>query len=76
MIPISSIPIEQYFEVEIDDIDESSFYVGKAIKDSLTSSSVWQIRKIVEDGDVVTELYADDSTRYNKVWDDRLSYAY
>lgn len=40
MIPVNSIPIELNLITEVDDIDDYSFYVGKAIKGSDTSDSV------------------------------------
>ena len=76
MIPVNHVPVNQTFDVNIDDIAINSFYVGKALKGSNSGDSVWQIRKITETGDNVTVSYADDSTRYNKVWDDRSSYTY
>jgi len=64
-------------DVLIDDIDLSSFYVGRAITGTATSASLWQVKKVVEQsGDIIVFQFADGSHARNKCWDDRTSYTY
>lgn len=51
-------------------------YVGKASLNSATNSAVWQIRKISQDGTVLSILYADGDDSFDNVWDNRASLVY
>jgi len=64
-------------QVLIDDVDNSTFYLGRSVRGSATSDAVWRILKIVEDsgGDVFFQ-YANGTIAFDKVWDDRATYAY
>ena len=68
--------VEPDFEIKIDEVSATTTYVGEAGPGRATSAAVWRIRKIDISGTVTTESYADKSTDFNKVWDDRLSYSY
>jgi len=53
-------------------------YIGKALVKSQAGESVWQIKKITYDANLnPTKIsYAEDSTAFDKEWDERTSYAY
>lgn len=53
-------------------------YLGRAEAGSATSDNVWQIRKLVYDGNnnVVSMLLAGGTRNYKSVWDDRASLSY
>jgi len=53
-------------------------YVGKALAGKASSGADWQIQKLVYDasGRVTNVYFADDSTDYNKIWDNRSTYTY
>lgn len=64
---------------EVTYIDESSStttYIGKAGIGTSTSSSSWQIKKILISGTVTSITYAGGTDNYNQVWDDRASLSY
>lgn len=68
---------ETMYSKRVDFINDNLLYRGEAIPGSSTSSSVWRIRKIVisVDGDI-QEVWADGSSEFIKIWDNRLSYTY
>jgi len=51
-------------------------YVGYAEAGSVTSGSVWAIKRIVESGQDVVITWADGDKDYNNIWDNRLSLTY
>jgi hypothetical protein len=52
-------------------------YLGIALPNVATSSSGWQIRKMVYSGsDVVAILFAGGTSDFDKVWDLRTTYSY
>ena len=53
-------------------------YIGQAVPGSIKSASVWQIKKLVYDGNGnVTDIqYADSVTTFTKIWNNRASYSY
>lgn len=51
-------------------------YVGKAALNSSTNTPVWQIRKISQNGTVLSILYAEGNDNFDNVWDDRASLVY
>ena len=53
-------------------------YIGTSLAGNLSSKAVWKIRKCAYDAsDNITLIsYADDSTAYNKIWDNREGYSY
>ena len=52
-------------------------YIGYAKPGSSSSSSVWQIKKLIYTGDSVTAiLFANGDTKFDKIWDNRTSYSY
>ena len=55
-----------------------AIYIGLAIPGTATSAAKWLIKQINYDGNgfTVSILFADSSTDFNKVWDDRVGYDY
>jgi hypothetical protein len=60
----------------VDTVDSTTTYVGIAPRQSLTSSSKWQISKVVTNGTIIYEKYPNGSDAFKFVWDDRASYTY
>lgn len=62
-------------ETQLVDITGNDIYIGYAIPGTLTTDSTWKIQKI----NLVNPIsikWADSSTLYNKVWNDRSTYTY
>jgi hypothetical protein len=54
--------------------DLGILYIGHTPAfDQLTTKPQWQIKRITYDGDIITNLYANDA-KYNCVWDNRATY--
>ena len=53
-------------------------YIGIALPGTADSSAGWQIRKVTYNGDNnPTDIdFANNSTKFDKSWDDRSSYSY
>ncbi len=52
-------------------------YIGQAKVGALASQPVWQIRKVTSlPGPDVTIQYANGSTAWDSIWDNRESYTY
>lgn len=62
------------------DATTEDFYIGEVVPGTLTSTAAWRVRRrriLSVGGEVdVQETYADGSGSFDKVWDDRLSFAY
>ena len=54
----------------------STTYLGYAEAGSITSGSVWAIKRIVESGQDVVITWADGDKDYNNIWDNRLALTY
>lgn len=65
------------YSKRLDVVSDSVTYKGEAPVGSLEASAVWRIRKYQfgVDGDV-TELWADGSALFDKIWGNRVSYSY
>lgn len=61
---------------QIDFVGETVIYKGEALPGSLTSASVWRVRKLTLTGDDVAETWADGDSNFDNVWDDRVSLSY
>jgi hypothetical protein len=61
----------------IDFVGDNEFYKGEALVGSLVTDSAWRINKttISQDGDV-SEMWAEGTADFNKVWEDRASLSY
>lgn len=67
--------IQETNEKVIVDTQGNYIYIGYAIPGTATSVSTWKIKR-VDTGSPITIYWADSSTLYNKVWDDRTTYTY
>jgi len=54
----------------------STTYLGYADAGSLTSASVWGIKKIIEISNDVSITWADGNTNFDNIWDNRLTLTY
>lgn len=63
-------------EVMVDAGDANGVYVGEAGAGSALGSAVWRIMKIIKSGTTTSVKYADNSTSFNKEWDERANYTY
>lgn len=61
---------------QIDFVGETVIYKGEAVPGSLTSASVWRVRKLTLTGDDVAETWADGNANFDNVWDNRISLTY
>lgn len=59
-------------------IDEAgaNTYIGIASVGSSSASPLWKIKRINEAGAATIVSWADGSTSFDKVWNDRLTYNY
>lgn len=60
----------------IDENSETVTYLGKSQMGTATSSSAWQIKRIMVSGSVTSIQYAGGSANYSFAWDDRSSLSY
>lgn len=68
---------ETMYSKRVDFISDNLLYRGEAVPGSSPNSAVWRIRKITIAGDGdIEEIWADGSTEFTKVWDNRFSYTY
>jgi len=51
-------------------------YVGESAIGSPESGAVWRIQKITQIGSVLEILWANGSSEFNNIWDDRISLSY
>ena len=59
-------------------IDDQSpiLYVGEAAPGSGTDEPVWRIKRIEEDGMLTTIAWANSTTSFSSIWDDREGLTY
>lgn len=68
--------LKREFAIVVDDTTTASVtYVGKARPGSVTSSAVWQVKKIDQTSGVVI-TWADGNTLFDNIWDNRASLSY
>ncbi len=60
----------------IDDASSTISYFGEALAGSLTSGAVWRIYRWEESGTSSYKRFADGSTNFDKIWDNRATYDY
>lgn len=65
------------YQVKIDDKENGITYIGKALPGLLSSSAVWQIKRVDETADPDLDiLFADGVNTFTKIWDNRETYSY
>lgn len=62
--------------VLVDQVSTSLSYVGYAIFDALTNQSKWLIFRLQVSGTVTNKSFANTTTAYDKIWNDRATYTY
>ena len=62
--------------IQLDEVDTSTTYIGEAEPGSLTSNSVWRIKRIIETGPDSEITWADGDSDFDNIWDNRLSLTY
>lgn len=67
--------VREVDEVQLIDITGNDIYIGFAIPGTSQSVASWKIKKI-NTNNPISILWADSSTLYNKVWNDRATYTY
>ena len=66
-----------YTQMIENDVDGRPTYIGEASPGSLTSASVWRIKKITyTDGFASSITWAGGVNSFTKEWDDRATYVY
>lgn len=66
-------------EVQYDKLVDSSgdyTYIGEALPGSVKSNAVWRIKRLLENGDDLEIIWADNTAEFTKSWDDRATYEY
>lgn len=64
------------YTVLLDQVSDTLTYVGKAAPRSSTASPVWQVKRILTEGTVLSVEYASGDDTFTNVWDDRASLVY
>lgn len=67
--------IRETDETQLIDVAGANIYLGYAIPGTTTSNPSWKIKR-VNTSNPISIKWADSSTLYNKVWDDRSTYTY
>lgn len=62
--------------LQLDEASASVTYVGNATPGSVTSSAVWQVKKITITGADIAITWADGDAEFDNVWDDRATLTY
>jgi hypothetical protein len=70
-IPVTS----SSYAARVDDLT-SVMYIGKATSGSSDASSVWQIKRIVFSGTTTDTTWANGSTTFNNIWNNRAALSY
>lgn len=68
-------PDTENYIIKIDTVGNTT-YIGKAVRSSITSNPVWQIKRITEIGQDTDIEWADGLDTFTKIYDARASYSY
>lgn len=71
---VNSTPVE--FATRVDEASSTVIYIGQAIPGSQDSAAMWLIKKIIISGATVSTLYANGSSAYDQVWNNRAALTY
>ena len=67
----------QVYSKRTDFVGTTIIYRAEAEPGTLESAALWRIRKLIlATDDDVTELWADGTATFNKIWTDRATYNY
>ncbi len=64
------------YEINVDEVDADTTYVGYARPGSDTSDGVWKIKRILIVGTETQIEWAESNALFDKIWDDRASLIY
>jgi hypothetical protein len=64
------------FSKRVDFINDNMVFRGEAAVSATDSSPVWRIKKITISNEDVVETWANGTSLFDKVWDNRLQYSY
>lgn len=67
---------DEVYDVETDFSTPGIYYIGQAAVGSLTSDSVWRIRKVTETPTGTSIDWAGGTAEFVHSWDDRLTITY
>jgi hypothetical protein len=67
---------DEVFDVESDFSVPGVYYIGQAPVGSLTSDAVWRIRKVTETPTGTSIDWANGTSEFIHIWDDRLTITY
>lgn len=68
---------EQNFALQYDNTGVGGVsYIGEAVPGSITSASVWRIKRMTETGPNVAIVWADGDASFDNIWDNRASLSY
>jgi len=63
--------------VLVDEVSTTEYYVGTSNNGSITSGEIWQIKRIIKQGNVWSLAeYPNGSQEFSFVWEDRAGYSY
>ena len=62
--------------MQYDYIDATTSYRGEAVPGTATSAALWRVQRITITGDDLVIEWADGSSDFTQIWDDRLSLTY
>lgn len=62
--------------VRIDQVDANTLYIGEALPGADPSAAVWRVRKFLTSGSVSSMLYANGTSAFTNVWDNRTGLSY
>jgi hypothetical protein len=74
--PAGSGAEEEMLDLEVDQSVPGVVYIGQAAPGTPASSAGWRIKKITDNGTLVSVDWAGGSAAFSYVWNNRLSYTY
>lgn len=60
----------------IDEVNESTMYIGEAQPGTLQSQSLWRIKRVQQTNEDLEITFANASNTFGFVWNNRLAYSY
>jgi hypothetical protein len=58
------------------DVDGNFTYIGEAVPGTSPTATSWRIKRVEQVGADINILWANGSSNFDKVWNDRLTYSY
>lgn len=68
--------IDNSNKILIDEINDTTAYIGQAVSGTATNAPFWSIRKVVTSASWLAVTFANGAASFDQVWDDRLTYTY